>query len=251
MNSHTTRRWTVLFIGIALIGAGGVASPRDPDGLKADSPLAALVSRSEAARDGQAFGERNDGLLIPETVEFGGVHVGRFEVTRAQYAEFDSSLKVKSGEENLSATGMGYVKAYKYVLWLAARTGKSYRLPTDQEAHALIKLSRDGGNTLDHWLGRPARRDEVVEVNQMAAAAAGPSALLLPVGSLGGSADRAKGTVVFDLNGNAAEWTRNKDGDGVLVGRSADQPEHAVKPGQPSEAGELYRGFRVVLEVTP
>jgi len=244
----------ILVTAVSLVGADSIeqsSAEHGRSGVKDDSPLAALLSRSEAARDGQLFGERNDGLLVPEIIEYGGLHVGRFEVTRAQYAEFDSGFKVKPGEENLPATGMGYVKAYKYVLWLAARTGKQYRLPTDQEAHSLVKSIKPGGNTLDYWLGRTPKTDEVEQVRQMAAAVSGPSALLLPVGSLGVSADLDKAAAIFDLDGNAAEWTRNKNGDGVLVGRSADQPEHAVKPGQPSEATEPYRGFRVVLDVTP
>jgi hypothetical protein len=36
-----------------------------------------------------------------------------------------------------------------------------------------------------------------------------------------------------------------------LVGRSADQADHAVRLGQPSDATEPYRGFRVVLDVMP
>ena len=197
-------------------------SGRDYAGLKDDAPLAVLRSRAEALRDGHLFGERLDAVLIPETVAFATLRVGRFEITRAQYAEFDSGFKLKPGEENLPATGMGYVKAYKYVLWLAARTGRAYRLPSDEEAFQFSKLAKPGGNTLNHWLGRFPKPDEADRVRQTVAATLGPTALLLTVGSLAGTRDGEQ--TVFDLNGNAAEWARNAQGDGVLIGRSADQP---------------------------
>ena len=41
-------------------------------------------------RDGDRYGILEKGVLVPETVIFEGIQVGRFEVTRAQYAEFDS-----------------------------------------------------------------------------------------------------------------------------------------------------------------
>ena len=61
--------------------------------LKEDSPLAWLLRKNEAKKSGQRYGEIVSGVLAPETVTFNDITVGRFEVTLAQYAAFDRTMK--------------------------------------------------------------------------------------------------------------------------------------------------------------
>jgi hypothetical protein len=71
----------------------------------------------------------------------------------------------------------------------------------------------------------------------------GKAALLEEVGRGRGT---GKDELVYDLGGNVAEWVRGKDGKGVLRGGSADRP--ADVRGERKEAGEEYRGLRVVVD---
>ncbi len=86
--------------------------------------MAGLLARGNASKVGAALGREEGGVLAPETVAFEGLEVGRFEVTRAQYAAFDPELEVAPGEENLPATGITFERARAYAAWLAVRTGR-------------------------------------------------------------------------------------------------------------------------------
>ena len=72
----------------------------------AKTMLARALARQLAARDGTRYGVRHGDCLVPETVPYEGLTVGRFEVTQAQYAAFDPSVKVEPGRENYPAHGV-------------------------------------------------------------------------------------------------------------------------------------------------
>ncbi len=132
--------------------------------IKDGIPLAGLLGRGKAAKSGSAYGRRENGVLVPETVSFHGLSVGRFEVTRAQFAAFDPATRTDPWSENLPMTGLSYEKAKEYVAWLAKTTGKPFRLPTEDEERDLADLAGTGGNTLDHWAGyspNPHDRKEI------------------------------------------------------------------------------------------
>lgn len=237
--------------------AGGVRAESGlPEAVAEGSPLAALLTRARAARARgvlgiEARGAGEASVLIPETVPFRGLAVGRFEVTRAQWAAFDPSAAPAPGEADLPAAGVPFERARDYAAWLAATTGRPFRLPTEAEAEALAKAGAEGkggGNTLDRWLGAaPNPEDRAALAGAIAAAAAAlgrPAPLLLPAGSLPG----AGADPLFDLDGNAAEWATGKDGQGGPVGPSADRADDPR--GKPA-AGEAkpdpaYIGLRVV-----
>ncbi len=213
------------------------------EAVKEGTPLAALLARTRAVRSGTAFGRREGGALVPETVPFHGHEVGRFEVTRAQLATFDPQLAVTAGSENLPAAGIPFARAQQYVAWLAKTTGKPFRLPTADEARDLADAAGTAGNTLDRWAGyapTPHDRKEIEETLRTLGTGPGEAPLLLPVGSLPGSGDDP----VFDLDGNVAEWAVAADGKGVAVGPSADRPTDPRGDDPPSAA---YTGLRVVL----
>jgi hypothetical protein len=67
------------------------------------------------------------------------------------------------------------------------------------------------------------------------------SPLLREVGHFQG---RGEMELVFDLGGNVTEWVIGADGNGKLLGSSADRA--ADTKARATEAGEAYRGFRIV-----
>ncbi len=220
-----------------LFGSAPATNPSVPD----DSLLAArLAVRAAAARDG-VLGEDAGGAPVPETVRIAGLEVGRFEVTRAQYHAFDPSYPVEAGAENLPATNVGFERALAYVVWLTGKTGTRFRLPTVAEAQALADaVDADDGNTLDLWVGYTPNPDDAVRARE-AAAALGPGALLLPVGSR----PAAPADAPFDLDGNAAEWAVAPDGAGVPAGPSADRSSDDRARTTPEAA---YVGLRVMVD---
>lgn len=196
------------------------------EALRKDSPLAAAAL---LAKQGD----------VPETVERGPIHVGRFEVTRAQYKAFDAAYAVKPGTENYPAGGVTFDKAKAYCEWLSKKTGQKYRLGTEEELGSMLKASKSE-NTLDAWAGYAVNTDDERRLASMVDGL-GDGALLKAVGSFAGTGEEP----VFDLGGNAAEWVTAKDGTGKVLGGSADRP---VDPKSASKARPSYVGFRIVRE---
>ncbi len=212
------------------------------EALRPGSPLALLLSKRDYPRLGEALGVVHEGIPVPETVRFEGIEVGRFEVTRAQFAAFDPSYAVPPGTGNYPANAIAFEQARAYCRWLSERTGRRFRLPTAAEAAILFKPdSTARENTLDRWAGYPVNPEDFARLRgELARLEAG--ALLEEVASHPGRGDPP----VFDLGGNVAEWIVAADGSPQLAGGSADRP--ADPKGMPGEAAPAYRGFRVVVE---
>ncbi len=212
--------------------------------LKEDSPLAWALKRRHASREGSRYGVRIKDRLVPETVTYGELRIGRFEVTRAQFAEFDKTYKVEPGRENYPANGITFEQAKNYCTWLSKQTGRTYRLPTEDEAEELYEHTEGDENTLDHWAGYAVNPDDAARLREMLKKQDG-EALLKEVGSFRAVGDDQ---AVFDLGGNVAEWVTTKDGKGVVRGGSADA---AVDSKQTkNQAAASYRGFRVIEETS-
>ncbi|MCH9650720.1 MAG: prolyl oligopeptidase family serine peptidase [Deltaproteobacteria bacterium] len=217
------------------------SDPQRSPAIKKGSKLAALLDRHQASRVGEAFGAREAGKLVPETVTFQGLEVGRFAVTRAQFAAFDSKAAPSAGTENLPQTGISFDQARAYAQWLAETTDRPFRLPTREEAEKLAKKAGKGGNTLDHWAGFSPNPEDATVIRQSLAEVPGKAPLLLPVGSLPGVGENP----VFDLDGNAAEWVEGKGGKGEVFGLSADRPKDDRQE-EPTTDPD-YIGLRVVV----
>jgi hypothetical protein len=215
----------------------------ESEALKKGSPLAEALKRAEIAKaDDGRYGTLSRGKLIPEVIEYKGVALGRFEVTRAQFAAFDDNYEYAAGTEDYPANGIDYDRARAYVAWLSDVTGEQYRLITEAEAKAVFAGTGDE-NTLDYWAGYKPNPDDAAALATKIAELPGDAPLLKPVGSFPGRGD---GALVFDLGGNVAEWVVADDGRGKLMGGSADLPsEHKT---QGSTASAYYRGLRVALE---
>jgi formylglycine-generating enzyme required for sulfatase activity len=211
---------------------------------KKDSPLGRALSIRSAARAGLLYGVKTGtaGTLVPEVVKRGGLEVGRFEVTRAQFAAFDPKRKPAPGTENLPVTGVTFDEAKAYAAWLSKLTGQTWRLPGEDEA-AKLREGVSGENTLDHWAGYALNPDDARRLEAKVAELGGAAALIKEVGSFAGAAKEGE-EPVFDLGGNAAEWVAVEGGGGNAAGGSADRP--ADPKGGAGKAAAECTGFRVV-----
>jgi dipeptidyl aminopeptidase/acylaminoacyl peptidase len=215
------------------------------EAVKAGSPLDTALKAKSVARNGGNYGVNFAGhgksLLIPEVVKHENLQIGRFEITRAQFAVFDSTYKIASGTENYPASGIKFEQAKAYADWLCKLTGQPWRLPNESELTALWE-KRDGENTLDFWAGYPPNPDDAARLREKMKELNGNTPLLKAVGSFTseGSEDEPP---LFDLGGNVAEWAITPDGHGKRMGGSADCP---ANPRSDCEATSDYTGFRVV-----
>ena len=224
------------------------ANPPENEAFKKDSPLGVAFQRKSIARAGEFYGvtisgkSRNGTLLIPEVVKRGDLEIGRFEVTRAQFAAFHPEYKFDAGTGNYPANGITFEQAKAYAAWLSQKTGDDYRLPNEDEVAALY-APRSGENTLDYWAGYPLNPEDAARLEDKVKQLGGPAPLLKEVGSFAGQGDEGE-ELIFDLGGNVAEWVIAKDGTGKALGSSADRasdPKAQYRPADPE-----YTGLRVI-----
>jgi formylglycine-generating enzyme required for sulfatase activity len=208
---------------------------------KPDSPLARALKLKAARRDSGRYGLLEKGVLIPETMDHEGLALGRFEITRAQFAQFDRGYAVEPGKENFPANHISFEQAKGYCDWLSKMTGQVYLLPGEEEAASLYGKTDAAENTLDYWAGHAVNPEDAVQLREKIQPLGNSAPLLREVGSFKGV---GKEDFIFDLGGNVAEWVVGKDGKGKVMGGSADTPADA-KQGQRRPAPE-YVGFRVI-----
>ncbi|MBI3652666.1 MAG: prolyl oligopeptidase family serine peptidase [Acidobacteria bacterium] len=210
------------------------------EALKPDSPLAVALKMKNAKADGVRYGLMVKNVLVPETVKQGALEIGRFEVTRAQYAQFDKGYAVEADQENYPANNITFEQARSYCEWLTKTTGETYRLANESEAETLYVTTGGAENTLDYWAGYALNPEDARRLKQKVAEVPGRAALLKEVGSFKGAGEAP----VFDLGGNVAEWVLAKDGKGIVMGGSADTA--ADNKQRNRQAAADYTGFRVV-----
>jgi dipeptidyl aminopeptidase/acylaminoacyl peptidase len=214
--------------------------------IPASSPLAQLDRRAGIAREGVLYGERVRGVLAPEVVQVNDtLHAGRFEVTRAQFRAFRSAYRVPAGTENYPANDISFEDARAYVAWLSRTTGRAYRLPTEAEMKLLVGMASSGENDLAYWAGYQPTADERA-VLEARIAGIETDRLLLPVGSRNpANGERESRPLLFDLNGNVAEWAVRPDSSGVALGASAGtMPDARIQ--DPPAPPRRFTGIRVV-----
>jgi len=235
------------------------------ESLKKDSLLADLLSREKIQKTGVFYGVQvttgstpNDAehatkgarrlqpetsWVIPEMVRRGDLSIGRFEVTRAQFAAFDKSYKLPVGTENYPANGISFEQAKAYAAWLP-KLGNNppFRIAYEDEVKSLYE-NRSGENVLDYWAGYAPNPEDTENLRKLADTLPEPGGLLKEVGSFLGAGEEAEERL-YDLGGNVAEWVTTRDGKGKLIGGSADCPADANSGCEPQPE---YIGFRVVL----
>jgi dipeptidyl aminopeptidase/acylaminoacyl peptidase len=224
------------------------ANPPENEAFKKGSPLDVALREKSVQKSGPNYGSLSGKFLIPEVVKRGDLEIGRFEVTRAQYASFDKSYKIDAGTENYPANGITFDQAKAYCAWLSKQTSQTYRLPNEAEVAALYK-DRPGENTLDYWAGYALNPEDSQRLEEKLKALPGNAPLLREVGTFSGQGEEGE-ELVFDLGGNVAEWAIAADGTGRTLGGSADRASDAKARYRPADAE--YTGLRVVRgEPTP
>jgi dienelactone hydrolase len=215
------------------------------EAVKEGSPLATALRTKSLLRTGSNYGTsfpvKGKAVLIPEVVKRGELEIGRFEVTRAQFAEFDKNYKFDVGTENYPANGITLDQAKAYSAWLSKLTTQTFRIPGDSEVSGMYE-PKDGENTLDYWAGYAPNSDDAARLKKKMAELTGTAPLLKPVGSFAGQGKDDE-ELIFDLGGNVAEWVLTRDGTGKGIGGSADCPADAKAN---CTAAPEYVGFRVV-----
>ncbi|MGH9805453.1 MAG: prolyl oligopeptidase family serine peptidase, partial [Candidatus Acidiferrales bacterium] len=211
------------------------------EAFKEGSPLDVAFKRGRVQKVGQNFGVSVKGALAPEVVAHKGLELGRFEVTRAQFAAFDRSYRVEPGTENFPANGISFERAQAYAAWLSKLAGQTFRLADEKEVKEVYEGAAGKENTLDYWAGYSPNPDDAARLAEKTNELSGATPLLRQVGEFQGAGEEE---LVFDLGGNVAEWVVGPDGKGKLVGGSADRP--ADPKARPQDAAEAYRGFRII-----
>jgi formylglycine-generating enzyme required for sulfatase activity len=117
------------------------------------------------------------------------------------------------GHAGYPAISVAHPAAQAFCEWLSARTGKSYRLPSEAEWARAADLATGGSQ----W--SPPQIDAVAWHSANAGARTHPVAARKP-DALG----------LYDLFGNAAEWVVTADGEPVVRGGSFRDPAQAVGP---------------------
>jgi dipeptidyl aminopeptidase/acylaminoacyl peptidase len=228
-------------------------SPPENEALKKGSPLEIALRRRTIQKSGALYGlafhpaaAATDSpapeVTIPETVKRGEIEIGRFEITRAQYAAFDKEYKADSGTENFPANNLTFDQAKAYCKWLADLTGETYRLPSEPEVATLYK-DRANENTLDYWAGYAPNPEDAAKLEAEIKELPGDAPLLREVGGFAGQGDKDE-ELIFDLGGNVSEWVVAANGSPKTLGASADRPADAKSQYLPADPA--YTGFRVV-----
>ena len=166
--------------------------PPANEAFKKGSPLDVALERSSIHKLGNAYGVEfrppsipenpPPSFVIPEVVQHGDLEVGRFEVTRAQYAAFDKTYKFAPGTENYPASAISFEKAKAYAAWLADMTAEPFRLPTEEEG-AKLYVEHGGENTLDYWAGYALNPEDARRLEAKVGELNGATPLLKEVGS--------------------------------------------------------------------
>jgi len=220
-------------------------APAQDESLKAGSPLDSAIKTKKLARTAGVYGTAYLGkgktVLIPEVVKRGELEVGRFEVTRAQFAVFDRNYKLNPGTENYPANGVTFDQAKAYTDWLSKLTAQTWRVPNENELAALYD-KKESENTLDFWAGYSPNPDDTKRLREKVKELPGSTPLLKPVGSFPAQGQENE-DLLFDLGGNVAEWVLTDDGTGKVMGGSADCP---ADPRSNCTPAPEYVGFRVV-----
>lgn len=239
----------------------------DPNNAAAQEGLRKLPS---IGAPGFVFRDRMGEAQGPEMIVLPGgrIAVGRFEVTRGEFARywsnggsgaakevscrdresvFRSSKKRGwqnpdiSQDDSHPAVCISFDQASGYARWLSQRSGKTYRLMNSAEFDSLVREAR--GNACTAANLADAQFNKAFDTRSGASCDDG-FAGSAPVGRYGATASG-----VFDIDGNVREWVTERR----ARGRSWLSPPEKEQPGASESVGADVAlnslGFRVVREL--
>jgi formylglycine-generating enzyme required for sulfatase activity len=144
--------------------------------------------------------------------ESGGANVDAVSRPTKPYLPPDRGL----GHEGYAAISVGYTNAQEFCNWLSARTGKHYRLPTEQEWEYACRA----GSTKTYGVC-----DDVAGLKDYAWYADDSDGAPHPVAQ-----KKPNAWGLYDMQGNVLEWVQGADGKPTTCGGSwRDEPEK-LKP---------------------
>ena len=163
------------------------------------------------------------------------------------------------GHDGYAAICLSYRAAEEFCVWLSARTGKKFRLPTEDEWEHAARAGGAGGVGAG---GAYHFGDDAGALDEYAWYAGNASDTTHPVGT-----KKPNAWGLFDIHGNVQEWVKGRDGKPVTKGGSfRDDPEdltisarapqtpdwNSSDPQIPKSKWWLsdgsYVGFRIVCE---
>ncbi|WKN30675.1 prolyl oligopeptidase family serine peptidase [Porifericola rhodea] len=214
------------------------------EALKEDSPLAMLLKKDKAAKEGHLYGVIKNEKLLPEVVALDKdtIAVGRFEVTHAQYQAYKKEHSFNPLQSNYPVHNVSIAEAKAYVQWLNEVSGDSYRLPTVKEAtkwHEMARKNANKENTLNYWSGFDITKEEIAQLQQKIDEEK-PS-LIKEVGSH--APLKINDAEIYDLGGNVAEYHSEGNTYGYSAYDYADPNDQNSKSDQ-----QKYYGFRIVKQ---
>jgi formylglycine-generating enzyme required for sulfatase activity len=233
----------VLFV--AVMSAGVLAWRAQPQPARYHEALAGTLVTFEMVRvpAGPAVLGEGERARSVQVAEF---HIGRTEVTWDMYDVFalgldrpkDTTAKADAvarpsepygapdrgwGHAGYPAMSLTREAAERFCEWLAAKTGKAYRLPTEAEWARAAALAAEGLTLSES------------RIDQMAWHAGNAERRTHPVATK--SADAIG---LFDLFGNVAEWIATSDGSRIVAGGSYRNRSSDLGPASRAQQDETW-----------
>jgi len=158
------------------------------------------IQAAIAVRPWRANGDFDERPAHPVRISK-GFYIGAFEVTNAQYEQFDPSHKALRGklgfskEDNEAVVFVNWEEANRFCQWLSKKEGKPYRLPTEAE----WEYSARAGTTTHYHTGDTL---PAAYLKNATASVYPPPAPVPTV--VGQTPPNAWG--LYDVHGNVEEW---------------------------------------------
>jgi formylglycine-generating enzyme required for sulfatase activity len=154
-------------------------------------------------RLGDINGKGHENEQPVHKVELNSFAISRYEITVDEYKSFaeetDRQMPVDDKDRgNYPVTNVSWEDAIAYAAWLSEKTGKHYRLPTEEEWEYAARAGTDTlygwGNHINQRMANYREKNEPWDKKKAQ-----------PVGSF-----KPNAFMIYDMVGNVLEWTCSK-----------------------------------------